>query len=226
MIAHNILGLPPAAAPLPKPRVIVYIDGFNLYYGVLKDVPRLKWLDLERYCRLLRPADDVQVVRYFTALVDGSTKPHQEAYLKALATTPTVNVVLGKYKNKQVKCRVTACLHGALRVFQVPEEKRTDVNIAITMLDDAYQNLCDHLILFSGDSDLVPAVNLVRSRFPTKTITVYVPFRNPTRGGAVELRLAASKHKDLPLTLLTKAQFPDNVPDGSGGIITRPASWA
>jgi hypothetical protein len=214
-----------AGAPSPKPRVVVYIDGFNLYYGVLKDAPAMKWLNLERFCRLLRPHDDIQAVRYFVALVSGPTKPHQEAYLKALATTPVVNVVLGKFKNKTILCRVSGCAHGAVRTFLVPEEKRTDVNIAISMLDDAYQNLCDHLIVVSGDSDLVPAVNMVRHRFPAKTITVYVPFRDPTRGGAVELRLSASRHKDLPLTLLSKSQFPDAIPDGAGGTINRPADW-
>lgn len=217
-----------AGAPLvakPKPRIIVYIDGFNLYYGVVKSTPALKWLDLERFCRLLRPNDDIQSIKYFTALVNGPTKPNQEAYLKALATTPLVSVILGKFKDKSVKCGVVGCAHLASRRFKVPEEKRTDVNIAISMLDDCYQDLCDHLVLFSGDSDLVPAVNLVRLRFPAKTVTVYVPSDNPIRGAAVELRLAASKHRNLPLFLLPKAQFPDAVPDGIGGTINRPASW-
>jgi hypothetical protein len=225
MIAHKFFMASSAAAPPPKPRAIVYIDGFNLYYGVLKDAPAMKWLNLERFCRLLRPSDDIQAIRYFTALVSGSTKPHQETYLKALATTPVVNVILGKFKDKTVLCRVGGCTHPAVKKFKMPEEKRTDVNIAISMLDDAYQNLCDHFILFSGDSDLVPAVNMVRHRFPAKTITVYVPFRDPTRGGAVELRLSASKHRDLPLTLLSKAQFADTIPDGAGGTLTRPADW-
>jgi uncharacterized LabA/DUF88 family protein len=217
----------PAVAPLlRKPRVIVYIDGFNLYYGALKDTPALKWLNLERFCRLLRPHDDVQAIRYFTALVNGPTKPNQETYLKALATTPAVNVVLGKFKEKTVKCRVAGCAHLATRRFKVPEEKRTDVNIAITMLDDAYQDLCDHFVLFSGDSDLVPAVNLVRRRFPGKKITVYVPFRDLIRGAAVELRTAATTHRDLPLVLLSRAQFPDDIPDWAGGNIHRPADWA
>jgi uncharacterized LabA/DUF88 family protein len=205
--------------------VIVYIDGFNLYYGVVKTTPRLKWLDLERYCKLLRPHDDIQAIRYFTALISGPTKANQEVYLKALATTPLVKVVLGKFKDKTVKCGVIGCMHLAARRFKVPEEKRTDVNIAISMLDDAYRDACDHLILFSGDSDLVPAVNTVRLRFPAKTITVYVPFRDPIRGAAVELRLAATKHRDFPLGLLSKTQFPDAIPDGAGGVINRPADW-
>jgi hypothetical protein len=214
----------PAAPPVPKPRVIVYIDGFNLYYGALKDVPPLKWLNLERFCKMLRPHDDIQSIRYFTALLTPA-KPNQETYLKALSTTPLVNVVLGKFKDKTVKCRVGPCAHTATRKFKVPEEKRTDVNIAISMLDDAYQNLCDHLILFSGDSDLVPSVNMVRRRFPAKKITVYVPFRDPIRGAAVELRVAASQHRDLPLAFLSKAQFQDAIPDGAGGTINRPADW-
>jgi 6-hydroxy-3-succinoylpyridine 3-monooxygenase len=211
--------------PPPKPRVIVYIDGFNLYYGVVKSTPALKRLDLERYCRLLRPHDDIQAIRYFTALVNGPTKPNQEAYLRALATTPVVTVILGKFKDKTIRCGVAGCAHLGAKRFKVPEEKRTDVNIAISMLDDAYQDRCDHLILFSGDSDLVPGLSMVRARFPTKTVTVYVPFRDPVRGAAVELRLAASKHRDLPLSIFPKAQFPDTIPDGAGGTINRPAAW-
>lgn len=51
-------------------------------------------------------------------------------------------------------------------------------------------------------SDLVPVVNMVKTRFPAKQITVYVPSRNPVRGAAVGLRAAADKNRDLPLNLL------------------------
>jgi NYN domain len=212
-------------APKPKPRVIVYIDGFNLYYGAVRDAPALKWLDLGRYCKLLRPHDDLKSIRYFSALIDGPTKPNQETYLRVLATTPLVDVILGKFKQKKAKCGVAACTWSGNKFYGTQEEKRTDVNIAIFMLDDAYQDLCDHFILVSGDSDLVPAINMVRSRFPKKQITVYVPSRNPRRGAAVEIRTAAHRHRTLPLNLLSVAQFPDKVPDGSGGFITRPAAW-
>lgn len=198
-----------AVVPPPKARVIVYIDGFNLYYGALKATPAEKWLDLAKFCQLLRPNDDIQCIRYFSAMVSGPTKPHQEEYLKALATTPLVNIVLGRFKDKRVRCAVTACQHVGARFYRVPEEKRTDVNIATFMLDDAYQDACDHLILISGDSDLVPPVAMVRLRFPKKKITVYVPARNPIRAAAFELRTAAHVHRDLPLLLISKAQFPN-----------------
>ncbi len=217
----------PAApvAPKPKPRVIVYIDGFNLYYGAIRDTPSLKWLDLERFCRYLRPHDDLKLVRYFSALVDGASKSNQEAYLRALATTPLVEITLVKFKKKTVTCGVTPCSWRGNKRYGTQEEKRTDVNIAIFMLDDAYQDVCDHLILFSGDSDLVPALNMVRLRFPLKKITVYVPSRNLVRGAAVEIRTAAHAHRTLPLNFLSKSQFPKQVDDGAGGFVKRPATW-
>jgi|HubBroStandDraft_4_1064222.scaffolds.fasta_scaffold02012_10 hypothetical protein len=212
------------AAPVkPKPRVIVYIDGLNLYYGVLQQAPSVKWLDLERLCKLLRPNDDLQMIKYFSAPVAGSAD--QSVYLRALATLPKVQVILGKFKRKNVKCGVVGCSYLSSKWFTVPEEKRTDVNIAVSMVDDAYQNACDHLVLMSGDSDLVPGLATVRRRFAGKTITVYVPSRNPIRAAAVELRAAAHRARELPILLLAKAQFPNSIPDGAGAILNRPTSW-
>lgn len=48
---------------------IIYVDGFNLYYGALK-AGSYKWLDLGKFFRLLRPADTIRNIRYFTAIVD------------------------------------------------------------------------------------------------------------------------------------------------------------
>jgi len=215
-----------AAAPPPqRRRTIVYIDGFNLYYGAIKSTPALQWLDIAKFCHLLRPHDDLRLIRYFSALIDGPTKPNQDTYLKALSTTPLVEIILGKFKRKTLKCGVAACNGAFPRLYDTREEKRTDANIAIFMLDDAYQNKCDQMIIFSGDSDLVPAVNMVRHRFPQKRVVVYVPSRNPVRGAAVELRTAAHIHKDLPLQILSRAQFPNPMPDGAGGFLQRPADW-
>jgi 6-hydroxy-3-succinoylpyridine 3-monooxygenase len=207
-----------------RKRSIIYVDGFNLYYGVIRGGPH-KWLDIGRYFCLLRPGDDIQVVRYFTALIDGSHRANQIAYLQALETLPLVETVLGQFKNKQVTCRVSGCPYPGPRLFATTEEKRTDVNIAISMLDDAYRGLCDRQILVSGDSDLVPALNGVKKRFPGMEIVVYVPARDRTRGAAVELRSAADKNRVLPLQILPFAQLPARVPDGGGGFIEKPASW-
>ena len=110
-------------------------------------------------------------------------------------------------------------------MFSAPEEKRTDVNIAVTMLDDAYQDLCERFVIVSGDSDLVPAVDQVKARFPEKEVIVYLPARTAIRGAATELRGAADKDRTLPLELLRHCQLPASVADGAGATIQKPAGW-
>lgn len=205
-------------------RSIIYIDGFNLYYGAVKGSP-YKWLDIQRMCERLRQDDEIQLVRYFTALVDGASRASQDAFLRALATSPKVEIILGKFKSKRFKCRVSACSYSGSRFYLGTEEKRTDVAIAVTLLDDAYQDKADRFVIISGDSDLVPAVNLLKHRFPAKQVFVYVPTRDPTRGAAVELRSAADKNRSLPMELIHRSQFPQEMPDGHGGMIRKPADW-
>lgn len=206
----------------PKLRSIICIDGFNFYYGAVKGGP-YKWLNLERFFTRLRPHDDICRIHYFTAFVTGPTLPNQQVYLRALETLPLVNIVLGNYKAKRITCTVPACLHTGTRRFSSVEEKRTDVNIAVQMMEDAYEDRCDQFVLVSGDSDLVPAVARVRNL--GKKVLVYIPARDPTRGAAVELRAAADSAKILPLDLLRHSQFPATISDGAGGALTKPATW-
>jgi len=67
----------------------VYIDGFNLYYGI-KKWPAYKWLNLEDLVDRVFPNDDIQLIRYFTARVKGKISPdspaRQQAYLAALSS--------------------------------------------------------------------------------------------------------------------------------------------
>jgi hypothetical protein len=212
-----------SATPVPK-RSIIYIDGFNLYYGAVRGGP-YKWLNLQRLFEMIRPHDEIQAIRYFTALINGPHHRHQLTYLQALETLPLVETILGRFKIKQVTCAVSACRFGGPRKFPVPEEKRTDVNIGIRMLDDAYQDACDRFILVTGDSDLVPAIHTIKDRFPRKKVFVYVPTRTRVRGAAVELRSAADKSRHLPLEKLPQAQFPPTIPDANGGMICKPADW-
>ena len=206
-------------------RSIIYIDGFNLYYGAVKNTP-WKWLDMERYFSLLLPHDDIQIIKYFTAKILGSHKANQEAYIKALSTLNKVQIIYGLFKYKKIKCLVKNCTHQGSKLFDVPEEKGTDVNIAVHMIKDAINDECDRLIVVSGDSDLVPAVKAVKLITPNKIVIVYVPANNIVRGAANELRNSSDRHKTLPNNLLPKAQFPDQLIDSEGGIIQKPEAWS
>lgn len=205
-------------------RSVVYIDGFNFYYGAVKGT-LFKWLDIQKYFLKLRPDDDIQKIWYFTAKVSGGQRARQKIYFDALSNSPLIELVFGLYKQKNLRCRVESCRHRGSRVYSVPEEKGTDVNIAIQMVDDAYRGVCDRMILVSGDSDLVPAVNLVKARHPHIQITIYVPARHPSRGAARELRNAGDKDKSLPTALFPETQFPQTVMGASGRTLYKPAKW-
>jgi len=207
-------------------RANVYVDGFNLYRGALKGTA-FKWLNLETYFDRIRTHDTIQQVHYFTAVVASGVEKQnrQKIYLQALAALPRVNVVEGNYKKKTVVCTVRDCHHHN-RLFSVPEEKRTDVNIALQMLDDAYRDLCDLFVLVSGDSDLVPAIKTIKLRFPQKKVFVYVPTPpEPNKRWAHEIRSSADKSSDLPSAIFGHCQLPDPFPLGNGVILRRPSSW-
>ena len=208
-------------------RSIVYIDGFNLYYGSLRGTD-YRWLNLQRLFERLRPDDDIQVIRYFTAQVDGRAQARQATYLRAIATLPKVEVILGLFKSKRFKCRVRDCDFEGGRFYVGWEEKRTDVAMGVALVDDAHRNVADRFIIVSGDSDLVPAMRMLKSRYPEKRVHVYIPSRNEIRGAATEIRGEADRSRTLPMALVKKSLLSNEVPDGPVSIsrTSPPCVWA
>jgi len=73
-----------------KPRrTVVYVAGFNFYYGALKGTP-WKWLDpLALFQRTLAPENEIVKIRYFTARVqdtpsDPEVSTRQDTYIRAV----------------------------------------------------------------------------------------------------------------------------------------------
>ena len=153
-------------------RVIVYVDGFNLYHAIdgLRQ-PHLKWVNLHALGQeLLRKNETLVVVKYFSAYA--TWKPAQYArhrqYTKALEHAG-VSVNMSKFKKKDrtcLRCNIKWTEH---------EEKETDVKVAISLVADAYEDAFDRAIVVSADSDLAPPISLVRSKFPQKEVTVAAP---------------------------------------------------
>ena len=136
---------------------IAYVNGFNLFYGLLKGTRDL-WLDpVEFVRRLLR---------------------------------------------------------------EELEEKRSDVNIATSMVLDAVNNRAESFVLVSGDTDFIGPVNIVRKDYGKNVIVL-----NPhTRRS--DLKQYASYYKDIPRDLPSQCQLPDEIPIGThGNVIRRPLSW-
>lgn len=107
----------------------VYVDGFNLYYGCLKGTA-YRWLDLEALCARLLPKNEIHRIRYFTAKVGARPgKPrdpvHQQAYLRALSTLPTVGVHLGHFPTTTIRMALAKPAPGGPKTVEVSktEEK-------------------------------------------------------------------------------------------------------
>lgn len=103
----------------------------------------------------------------------------------------------------------------------IPSEKMTDVNIAVEMMSDAYQNLFDVALLVSADSDLTAPVLAIKNLFPEKRVIVAFP---PQRHSAQLQRLA---HGFLLVgrANLAKCVFPDKIQKADGFVLQRPPEW-
>jgi hypothetical protein len=209
-------------------RTNVYVDGFNLYYGSLKG-SSFRWLDLEALCARLLPKHDVRRVRYFTAKVTARPgKPHdpvhQEMYLRALATLPTVSVHLGHFLTKPAKLPLANPLPGGPRFAEVmrTEEKGSDVNLATYLLADAFRGDADAFVLVSNDSDLTEPMRVVCHELG-KTVGLVNPQRPDKRSRAL-LSCKPTFFKQLRAGALRASQFPPTLTD-STGTFTKPPGW-
>jgi uncharacterized LabA/DUF88 family protein len=79
-----------------------------------------------------------------------SPKQHErhQIYVKALQSTG-VNPITRQFKEKHIYCPECGLTHKG------HEEKESDVNIAVHLISDAYEERFDHAFIVSRDSDLV-----------------------------------------------------------------------
>ena len=203
-------------------RVMIYVDGFNLYFGLRsKGWRRYYWLDLRRLAEnLIRPNQRLIAVRYFSARIsarpDNSDKRKRQAtYLEALEMLPELHIHYGHYLAKPQRCN--QC--GATWVTH--EEKMTDVNIAVELLGDAQDDSFDTAVIISGDSDLTKAVQAVRRRYPDKRMIIAFP---PDRD-SVQLRKVANAWFRIGRKIIKDSQLSDQVTKADGFVLERPESW-
>lgn len=213
---------PPSTTPPSVERVVAYIDGFNLYFGLKsKRWKRFYWLDVRALSHsLLKLNQQLVAVKYFTSRVSASpTDPdqvrRQNTYLEALSTLPDTVVFYGHYLAKPIRC------HSCGSQWVKHDEKMTDVNIATEMLADAFQDRFDTALLISADSDLAAPIIKVRSLFPAKRIIVVFP---PDRVSE-RLRREASRSFTLGRSYIARSQLPNPVNKPGGFPLNRPSTW-
>ena len=209
-----------AAAAVGGARVITYIDGFNLYYGMREaGFHRYYWLDLKRLSmHLMGVGNKLTEVKYFTSRVSdpADKRARQTTYLEAVSSHCGIKPIEGQFLKNYVEC------FGCHRKWPDHEEKMTDVNIATELLTDAFQNRFDLAIVVSGDSDLAPPLHAVKRLFPTLRVKVAFP---PLRE-SYHLRQAAHELVKVTEARLAASQMPDEVTRADGYVLKRPPSWA
>ena len=205
-------------------RASAYIDGFNLFHGLqARKWKQYYWLDPCELIRNLIPAKEnltLAHVHFFTAPVrqgrDEAGARRQQVYLDVLETLPQLTIHYGQWFNRDMWCR--KC--GA--TWRKPEEKMSDVNLAVQLVQDAYENRFDVAYLVSGDSDLTTPVQTVRDRFPDKQVRVAFP---PKRRS---WHLATTANVDFSIgrTKFRDSQLPEQVTRTDGYVLKRPGTWS
>lgn len=205
-------------------RVSVFIDGFNLYHA-LDGAGRqhLKWLNLRRLSLEFAPPPGqiLGTVYYFSAFATwrpGAYARHR-AFVAALKATG-VEPVMGIFKEKDRSCRTC----GSAWIDH--EEKETDVNIALHLLRDAQQDRYDRALIISGDSDLAPAVRMVRELYPLKSVRIIAPYGRAYSMDLVRAAGGVANARRMKLIHVERSLLPAKVFEADGKLIaTRPEKY-
>ncbi|MFZ5809829.1 MAG: NYN domain-containing protein [Chloroflexota bacterium] len=200
----------------------IYIDGFNLYYGCVKDTP-YKWLNLAQMCRLLLPCDQIERIKYFTALVtprksDPDKPIRQRLYLRALQTIPNLEIIYGSFLSNEVNMPLSPPGKGFARVIKT-EEKGSDVNLATHLLLDGFRNNYELAVVVSNDSDLLLPIRVVKEQFG-KPVGLLNPQKHPSAVLVPYVLFIKHIRKDV----LRSSQFPEMLSDAHGNF-RKPAAW-
>jgi len=207
--------------PIPKKKMIVYIDSWNFYYGSLNNRGLgFKWLNIESWLQKLFPNNDIQKIKFFTAKSSGKydpTKPvRQEMFFRALRTLPNLEIIEGAFLFKR---KSILTIHGTRVEADIPEEKGTDVNLAVHLVNDAHNKKFETAVIVSNDSDFAEAVKIV-----TQELQIEVGILSPFKRSSRELCKHATFVRKVRQGAIKSSQFLDNLTDVTGNF-SKPLSW-
>lgn len=204
----------------------IYVDGFNLYYGAVKDTP-YKWLNVRRMCELLLPEYSIEKIKYFTARVsarkgDPGKPTRQQIYLRALRTLPDLEIIYGTFLSHDVIMPLAETVPGGPKFAKVikTEEKGSDVNIAAHLINDGYQKAYDVAVVVTNDSDLLEPIRIVRTELNLPAGILNPHGLTPSR----VLLKHASFIRQIRKGVLAASQFPETLTDAKG-TFHKPHVW-
>lgn len=174
-------------------RVVAYIDGFNLYHSIDRYLwDEYKWISYRKMVEnYIWPEDILENIFLFTA--DPRWKKNKEKhtlFMKVQALFNGVRIINGNYsevtrhflwrKMNIVDPYDKSIIRWVVVkpdefYYSTYEEKQTDVNIALYILEWAFKDYYDKAIIFSWDSDIAPSVAMAKRHYPNKTFQAILP---------------------------------------------------
>jgi 6-hydroxy-3-succinoylpyridine 3-monooxygenase len=231
-------------------RTRVYVDGYNLYYGCLKNTPH-KWLDPYALIARVLPSvlyelDGVPVrselrapaIKYFTSPILSSfarsadSVACQSQYHAALRAHlgDELEIIRGYYYARPARAHAfmetkAACDSPVVEIWKL-EEKQSDVALALHAFCDAILNGIDQVILVTNDSDFAPAMRMIRQH-TSAIVGLIAPIRERDGRSRVNRELNKYAHWTRSHILdeeFAASQLPPMV-RLKGGAVHKPLSW-
>ena len=230
-------------------RTRIYVDGYNFYNGCLKHTS-YKWLDLNKLFSIILPtilipgnADGALesellplALKYFTAPIlrnfarSNDSVPSQVRYHDALRAHlgSSIEIIHGYYDAKPARAYLytegKSPLHSEMREIWKIEEKQSDVSMALHAYADAKRGDVDQVVIATNDTDLEPALQMIRNDTNAK-IGLVIPTRDHERRPNRDLeKLADWTRGNINDDELKKSQLPSMVRAGVSSI-HKPISW-
>lgn len=210
-------------------KVIAYFDGFNYYEGLRKKGwKKYYWQDLVQFVEyFLRPHQQLEQVRYFSAIQKHPEKAkRQDKLFQANKLNPKFSLTLGDFKQRTKWRKIDCNGRKVSREILFWEEKKSDVALASYIIRDVALGKCDVIFLFSADSDITPALDVVQEITSTKKNVKIIVFFPP---GNFSYDLKQKANKSFKLEnheyKFQNSQLPDEVTLKDGFKLTRPDKW-
>ncbi len=210
-------------------KVIAYFDGFNYYEGLRKKGwKKYYWQDLVKFVELfLKPYQELEEVRYFSAIQKNIEKAkRQDKLFQANKLNPKFHLILGEFKQRKRWRKIECNGRKVSREIKFWEEKKSDVALASYIIRDVVLNKCDTIFLFSADSDITPALDVIQELSNgIKSVKIIVFF--PPGNFSSDLKKKANKtflleNHELKIK---NSQLPEDIELKDGFILKKPEKW-
>ena len=189
-------------------RAVVIVDGLNLYHALRDLGPNYNNLDISRLSRRLLPKNvEIPEVFYFTSAPEhlgNEVLSSHRSYVQLLVESG-VKVIEGRFQKIATRCQ------GCGEITKIHREKETDVSIALKIVEAAGKTDTRHLLLFSADSDLSPALRLAKQVNPEIKITVSQTFAYLRRSHSALMAFADEKY-ELRSSFINNYKFELDLP--------------